>query len=133
VTDALPDLLDAVRNDSVEFVTFAPPDSQFAVLDRRVAVVAPPELERLAVTGDPDVLDELIDLLRDPDRAWAAQVVLSAMTRREEKDVEAFSTDPGAWWAALGEGAHERWAEGLGEVRDRLRWDPELAAFVEGS
>jgi hypothetical protein len=126
-----PDLLAAVRNDAVEFATFAPPGSDFAVLDRRVAVVAPPELERLVATGDVDVLDELVELLRDPDRAFAAQVVLTAMTRRDEKEVEAFSGRPDEWWAAVGEGAHERWADWLDDVRDRLRWDPDSGAFVD--
>lgn len=125
-----PELLAAVRNDAVEFATFQPPGSEFALLDRRVALVAPPELEQLAATGDVEVLDELVELLRDPDRAFAAQVVLSAMTRQEEKEVEAFSGRPDEWWAAVGQGAHERWAEWLDDARDRLRWDPDDATFV---
>jgi len=128
VTDL--DLLAAVRNDAVEFATFQPPGSDFALLDRRVVVVAPPELEQLAATGDVEVLDELVELLRDPDRAFAAQVVLSAMTRHEEKEVEAFSGQPDEWWAAVGQRAHEHWAGWLDDVRDRLRWDPDDAAFV---
>ena len=131
VADSLRDLLDAVRNDDVTFATVRPPDSDFAILDRRVVVVSPPELERLAASGDPEVLDALVDLLRDPARAWAAQVLLSAMTRREEKEVEAFSTQPEEWWDVLGEGAHERWRTWLDETRERLQWDPDSASFVE--
>jgi hypothetical protein len=131
VAEAFRDLLDAVRNENVEFATVRPPDSEFALLDRRVVVVSPPELEQLASTGDVEVLAALVDLLRDPERAWAAEVVLSAMTRREEKEVEAFSTQPDEWWDTLGEGAHERWSTWLDGNRTRLAWDRDTGSFVE--
>lgn len=121
----------AVRNDDIRFATFTPPGSPFAMLDRRVVVVAPPELERLATSGQPKALPALIELLRDRERAWAAQVLLSAMTRREEKEVEAFSTDPGAWWEALGTTAHDRWSEWLAEHGAHLSWNATDGAFVE--
>ena len=130
MTPPLEQLLAAVRSADVEFATFTPEGSAFATLDRRVAVFAPPELEQLAGSGDPAALDALVGLLRDPERAWAAQVVLSAMTRREEKEVEAFSGRPDEWWESLGTTAHERWAAWLAEQGDTLRWDPEARAFV---
>lgn len=124
------DLLDAVRNENVEFATVRPENSEFALLDRRVVVVSPPELERLALTGEIEVLEALVELLRDPHRAWAAQVLLAAMTRREEKEVEAFATQPDEWWPALGKDAHERWRTWFDEHRASLRWDPERGAFA---
>jgi hypothetical protein len=130
VTPPLEQLLAAVRSTDVEFATFRPEGSDFAILDRRVAVVAPPELAQLAAGGDRTALDRLVGLLRDPARAWAAQVVLAAMTRREEKEVEAFSGRPDEWWEAMGATAYERWAAWLAEHGDRLRWDPEARAFV---
>ena len=87
-------LLDAVRNDDVQFATMRPPGSRFSVLDRQIVITAPPELEQLATLGDPDVLDELVDLLDDPARAWAAAVVLAAVTGRDAKEVESFSARP---------------------------------------
>jgi len=124
-------LLDAVDTRDVEFATMRPQGSEFATLDRRVVVVSPPELAKLAKVGDANVLDTLIDLLRDPARAWASEVALAAMTRREEKEVEAFAARPDEWWDTLGEGAHERWQEWLDETRERLLWDESIGAFVE--
>jgi hypothetical protein len=130
VTPPLDQLLAAVRSADVEFATFTPEGSEFALLDRRVFVVAPPELAELAGSGDRAALDALVGLLRDPERAWAAEVLLAAMTRREEKEVEAFSGRSDEWWESLGASAHERWAAWLAEHGDRLRWDAETRAFV---
>jgi hypothetical protein len=77
--------LTAVRSDRVEFVTMRPPGSPLAILDRRVVVTGPPEVVELSRSGDPRLLDALVDLLGDRDRAWAAQVLLAALTRHEEK------------------------------------------------
>jgi hypothetical protein len=125
-------LLKAVRNDRIEFATMRPPGSPFAVLERRVIVTGPPELVELSHTGDLRVLDALVDLLQDPDRAWAAEVVLAAMTRREEKLVDSFATAAGDWWESVGQTAHERWSTWLRENRENLVWDAENQVFVEG-
>jgi hypothetical protein len=127
----LRELLDAVRGDDVQFATMRRPGSPFAMLDRRIAVVSPPELAQLTRTGEPAALDALVDLLGDPSRAWAAAVALAAMTGREAKEVEAFATQPEQWWETLGEGAQDRWRTWLDETRDRLRWDPEQNLFVQ--
>jgi hypothetical protein len=126
------ELLEAVRAGEVEFVTLRPPGSSMAILDRRVVVTGPPALVELSKTGDVDVLDELVELLGDPSAAWAAEVVLAAMTRREEKQVEAFASDPSGWWDAWGAGAQSRWAEWLEASRDALRWDAEAGSFSAG-
>ena len=125
------DLLDGVRNDRIGFVTTRPPGSPFAILDRRVIVTSPEQAVQLSHTEDVRVLDELVQLLHDPDRAWAAAVVLAALTRREEKLVESFASDPGEWWRALGQEAQARWSAWLSEKRDALAWDPDEQAFVE--
>jgi hypothetical protein len=127
----LKDRLAAVRNDRIQFVTSRPPGSPFATLERRVDVTGPPELVELSHHDDVKVLDELVNLLRDPDRAWAAEVLLAAMTRREEKIVDAFARTPGEWWDSVGKSAYERWRAWLGETRNRLVWDPSASAFVE--
>jgi hypothetical protein len=90
----LKDSLTSVRNDRIKFVTMSPPDSQFATLGRWVVITGPPELVELSKTGDVRILDELVRLLKDSDRAWAAMVLLAALTRREEDVVSAFATSP---------------------------------------
>ena len=114
----------------VEFATLRPPGSEFAVLDRRVVVTGPPALVELSRSGDAGVLDELVELLGDEETAWTAEVLLAAMTRREEKQVETFSDDFDGWWETLGRDARERWTRWLAESRELLRWDAEQGAFT---
>jgi hypothetical protein len=59
--------------------------------------------------GDVLILDELVGLLKDRDRAWAAMVLLAALTRREEDVVSAFATSPEKWWESLGKTVYARW------------------------
>lgn len=124
-------LLEAVRSDRVEFVTMRPPGSPLPTLGRRVVVTGPAEAVKLARSGDPRVLDELVELLKEPDRAWAAEVLLAAMTRQEEDIVNSFAAKPDEWWPAVGGTAHKRWSEWLGAARGRLKWDAGEGAFVE--
>ena len=125
------DLLDGVRSDRIGFVTARPPGSPFVTLDRRVIVTSPEEAVQLSHTEDVRGLDELVRLLHDPDRAWAAVVVLAALTRREEKLVESFASHPDEWWRTLGQEARARWSAWLSEKRDSLAWDPDERFFVE--
>ena len=127
----LKDLLSSVRNHRIQFATARSPDSQFATLDRRVLVTGPAELVELSEIGDVRVLDELVKLLREPDRAWAAAVVLANLTRREEKLIDAFAASPATWWDAVGKTAWERWSAWLGAARETLVWEPDERAFVE--
>jgi hypothetical protein len=124
------ELADLLAGSAVEFATMRPRDSSFAVLDRRVVITAPEALREVSRSGDPEVLDELVACLGDPDTAWPAQVLLAAMTGVDAKEVETFATDPGGWWAAFGESARDRWAQWLEENRGRLRWDPEAGMFT---
>lgn len=116
------ELLDAV-GEQAAFVTTRPPGTPFATLGRRVVVTGPPALAELAASHDPAVLPELVELLRDRDRAWPAAVALSALTGRETEVIEAYAGRPEAWWAVAGEDAYERWAAWLEDVGDGLVWD----------
>jgi hypothetical protein len=122
-------LLAGVRDRDVEFASVG--DAGPASLERRIVVVAPPELAELTGTGDVRVLDHLVGLLDVPGRAWAAQVALSAMTRRDEKLVEANQSPPDEWLdTTVGRGACARWTAWLAEHRDRLTWHPETRTFT---
>jgi hypothetical protein len=57
-------------------------------------------------------------------------VLLAAMTRREETQIETFAADPDRRWEALGHAAQERWAPWLDSARDSLRWDADGGAFT---
>jgi hypothetical protein len=122
-------LLSAVANDRIQFATMRPPGSRFAHLERRVKVVQPPEVVQLATTGDVRVLDELVKLLRMRERAWAAEVVLAAMTDREADLVGFYTGRPDAWIDGQGATAAERWQAWLAEHRERLAWDAAEKVF----
>jgi len=123
-------LLAAVLDRDVRFASLAPPDRRS--LERRIVVISPPEMVELTATPDVGVLDHLVGLLDVPGRAWAAQVALSAMTRRDEKLVEASQSSPDEWLdSTVGRGAHARWTTWLTEHRDRLVWDQAAQAFTE--
>jgi hypothetical protein len=122
--------VDAIRGRDVEFATMRDPPTRPPSLERRLLVTAPPELVELTRIGDTEVLDRLVEVLEDPERAWAAQVGLAAMTRHEEMLVQGFSRSPEEWLRTLGPNASERWRDWLDEHRDRLAWDPETRVFV---
>src|SRR5262245_10024567 len=123
------DMLSAVQNDHIQFATMRPPGSQFATLERHVLVTAPPELVELSRTGDVEVLDSLVEMLQEPNRAWAAEVLLAAMTRNEEKLVDSFSGGPDKWWETFGETAYQRWSKWLAENKQKLVWNPDKVSF----
>jgi hypothetical protein len=111
----LKELLSVVRNDQVQFATMRPPGSAFTTLERRVVVTGPPELVELAASHDPQAVTHLVELLPDRDRAWAAEVLLAAITGHESKIVDTFAATPDQWWDAVGKTAHERWVNWLSQ------------------
>jgi len=125
----LTDQLDAVRNNRIQFATMRPEGSQFATLERRVVITEPQELVALSRSGDLGVLEQLVELLKDPDRAWAAMVLLAAMTRVEEKIADNYAARPQDWWDDFGKTAFARWSKWLAENREKLRWDPDNKVF----
>jgi hypothetical protein len=127
----LHDLLEAVQNDRVAFVSTRPEGSPFAVLERQIIVTGPPELVELSRSGRVAALDHLAQLLRDSHRAWAAHVLLAAMTGVDEKEVDTFATMPDRWWTEMGGAVHDRWRSWLAEHKDKLRWNAEENVFVE--
>ena len=123
-------LVATLRSDTIQVATYRPPDSPFATLDRRVVIVAPESAKQLSTLGDPAVLDELVPLLDDPERAWAAHVLLAALTRNDEKTVDVYARQPAEWWKVFGPSARRSWQAFLDEHRGHLTWDAELGAFT---
>jgi len=96
-----------------------------------VVVTAPAALAKMTETGSPAALPELIGLLKDPGRAWAAQVLLAALTGREEKFVDVYQGQPGQWYEVLGKTAYERWSKWFQEAKNRLEWSAADRMFIE--
>jgi hypothetical protein len=85
----------------------------------------------LTKIGDAQILTRLINLLKKPSRAWAAEVLLAALTGREEKLVDSFASQQEKWWEAIGQTAYERWSSWLDQSRSKLVWDSKEKVFVE--
>jgi len=130
-TMGLTQMLDAVTDNKIEFVTTSIDRATLPTLGRRVVVTGPPEVVKLLSIGDVRVLEELVGLLRDPHRAWAAEVVLASLTHNEEDIVNAFAAHPDQWQDSAGKNAYGRWNEWLQSSRGKLVWDPEAHVFVE--
>ena len=125
------DILPLIRNDLLEFATMKRQDSQLPTLEREIIITSPPELVDLSRTGDKSILEDLVRLLNDPERAWAAEVVLAAMTGNEQDMVNSFATVSNEWRdSELGRTAHERWSKWLDKNKDNLEWDPIDKVFV---
>lgn len=129
-TMELTPLLNAVTDEKIEFVTTGADRPAMPTMGRRVVVTGPSEVVRLLSLGDVGVLEELIDV-KDPRRAWAAEVVLASLTRNEEDIVNAFAAHPSQWRDSVGKNAFARWNEWLKSRRGKLRWNPEAHVFVE--
>lgn len=127
------ELLNAVTNEKIEFVTTRIDRAAMPAMGRRVLVTGPPEVVKLLSIGDQRVLQALVGLLLVPDRAWAAEVVLASLTRHEEDIVNAFATHPGQWQDSVGKDAYGHWNEWLKAHRGELLWDPVAQVFVESS
>lgn len=106
------------------------PDAYLPTLERRVVITGPPELIQLSTMVDLQILDELVSLLKEPDRAWAAEVLLASMTQNEEDIVNSFSSIANEWWDSLGKTSYRRWGKWLEENKEKLTWDPTKKVFV---
>ncbi len=124
-------MLNAVTNERIEFVTTPDESAPLPVAGRRVIVTGPSEAVRLSNLGDVRVLPELAQLLRDPQRAWAAEVMLAALTQNEANVVNAFATHPEQWQESVGQNAYERWSTWLEARKGKLSWDKEANVFVQ--
>jgi hypothetical protein len=129
-TAQLAQLLKAVTDENIEFVTTRKDRAALPTLDRRVVVTGPPDVVKLLSIGEVSVLEELVTLLRDPNRAWAAEVLLAALTHHEEDMVNAFAAHPDQWQASVGKNAYERWHKWMTFHKAALLWDPQEHVFV---
>lgn len=100
------------------------------MVGRRVQVVVPPEAVQLTESGDLALLDDLLPRLSVRDRAWAAEVMLSAMTGIEGDLVANYTGTPTAWIDGLGATAPARWKAWLDQHRAKLVWDAASRSFV---
>ncbi|HUS28431.1 MAG TPA: hypothetical protein VMZ53_07980 [Kofleriaceae bacterium] len=126
------DALGAIRNDNIEYATYTRPDDRRKVppgLYRQVSVTAPQEAFALTRSGDMRAFDLLVPMLDDPERNWAAFVMLAALTGHEAATVIAFDNAAGFKGSAGERDARKNWEAWLADHRATLTWDAERHQF----
>ncbi|HKE48698.1 MAG TPA: hypothetical protein VKB52_11585 [Rhodanobacteraceae bacterium] len=128
--DDIPALL---RATPVDFATTSSPGGTGTPAQRRVVVAGPQAVLDLIATPTLDLLDALIAALGDAATAWAAEILLAALTGREAEIVDAFARMPDAWVATQREAALAAWSAWLARERDRLEWSGREGRFVRSA
>jgi hypothetical protein len=93
--------------------------------DNRVFILNSPKIYWLSNTNNPKVLDELIQLLDSPGRAWAANIILAKMLGKASLgDFDIRVGKANQWWESKGKvgKAKQEWAAYLNQVKPTLRW-----------
>jgi len=122
-------LVATLRSDTIGVATMRPPGSKVSVLERQVIIIGPADAKLLAERGDPAVLDDLLPLLDDPARAWAAEVVFAKLTQSDGKTIDVYMTRPDQWWKTFGPSARSHRQRWLDEHRGRLVWNVKSRVF----
>jgi hypothetical protein len=101
--------LNSLNNKSIRFATYIPKGSPFISMGRKVKIIGPEEAVTIAQCGERMVPD-LIKLLDEEEKDWAANVILSSITGRDALMVSAYADD------------HEKWKTTQKE-RDVIYWE----------
>jgi hypothetical protein len=124
--------LQAIRNDNIQYATYTPPGDRGKAppsLYRQLSVTAPPEAFELTRSGDARAFDVLVPMLDDPERNWAAVVMLAALTGHDASIVIAFENAEGFKGTVGEHDARKNWESWLAEHRAKLQWDAERHQF----
>ena len=121
--------INSVNNKTIRFVTFRPPESSFATLERQVNVTGPGSVLNLIKNSDSSLLSALIELLKDSKKAWASEIILTALTKSDGKILESFSAAPEEWWKAIGVNSYEKWNSWYLMNKTKITWDEKLQVF----
>jgi hypothetical protein len=105
-----------------------------SLYDFRIFIQNPTKLYYLSNTNDPKILDELVKLLDQPSRGWAANITIAKMLGLTGLDRRTFvyETTPQKWWETEGKTgkAKREWATYLQKVKPTLKWSP-LGGYYE--
>jgi hypothetical protein len=94
--------------------------------DLRIFIQSSSRIYKLSNFNDLRILDELINLLDEPDRAWAAHVVLAKMLGVTGIDPWIPWIQPDEWWEQEGKTlkAKQKWTEYLEKIKPTMVWSP---------
>lgn len=92
----------------------------------RIFIISSTNVYKLSYSNDPRVLDALINLLDNPDRAWAAYVTLSKMMGINGLSSKVDKITPNQWWELEGktQKAKQEWVQYIQTVKPSMIWSP---------
>jgi hypothetical protein len=92
----------------------------------RIFIINPRKVYWLTNSNDQKILDELINLLDDPNRAWAANITLSKMLGITGLSSKIDQITPNQWWELEGktQKAKQEWIQYLQKVKSSMVWSP---------
>jgi hypothetical protein len=92
----------------------------------RIFIINPPQAYRLSNFNNQKILDVLVGLLDDPNRAWAAHVTLAKMLGITGISSKIDQTTPNQWWELEGktQKAKQEWTQYLQNVKPSVVWNP---------
>lgn len=121
--------INTVNNKTIRFATFRPPGSSFATLERQIKITAPDSVVELIRLADTSLLPSLIEFLKTPKKAWAAEIILTAITETDGKILESFSGNPSTWWGTIGVNAFNKWNTWYSKNKNKIVWDEKMQIF----
>jgi hypothetical protein len=92
----------------------------------RIFIINPPKVYWLSNSNDRRILEELINLLDDPNRAWAANIILSKMLGIAGINSRIDQITPSQWWEIKGKTkkAKQEWTQYLQNLQSSMVWSP---------
>jgi hypothetical protein len=95
----------------------------------KIKIIAPAEAVTLTKTGDVSVLYQLVELLDNKDRGWAAFTLLAQMTDNHNRILW---SNPEKWWKEQGSNGREkrRWTGFLKAAGKDLYWNSQKGYFM---
>ena len=88
--------LNSLSNKTIQFGTYIPEDSPFVSVGRKIKIKGPEEAIKIMQHGE-QMIPDLIRLLHDDERDWAANVILSSITGRDALAVSVHADDYEKW------------------------------------
>jgi hypothetical protein len=94
-----------------------------------IKVISPPDAVALTQKGDIALLYQLVELLDNKNRGWAAFILLAQITSNDKRIL---SSNPNRWWSEQGQNGREkkRWSGFLKAMGKDLYWNPQKGYFM---
>jgi len=120
--NAMVSILENVQNDRIRYATALPEGSPFVSAGREIKITAPIAILGSFQPGAEHLVPKLIALFDSPDRDWAANLLLYALTGRDAMLLGGFETNIAKWRDRQKELDRRYWIGWWEENQGRLEW-----------